>query len=81
MSEIDYCIIGISTDAWRQRIGAFSKHGRCYNGVLLHAVYCAGVTPRFAYVIALLLIVAGVEINPGSPKEDMNHRLERLFMH
>ena len=71
--------MGISTEAWRQRVGAFSQHGRCYNGVLLHVVYCARVTPRFACVIALLLIVAGVEVNPGPPKDDMNHRLERLL--
>ena len=71
--------MGISTDAWRWRTGAFSQHGRCYNGVLLHAVYCVRVIPRFACVIALLLIVAGVEVNPGPPKDDMNHRLERLF--
>ena len=71
--------MGISIDAWRQRIGAFLQHGGSYNGVLSHAVYGARVTPRFACVIALLLIVAGVEVNPGPPKEDMNHRLEQLF--
>ena len=71
--------MGISTDVWRQRIGAFSQHGRSYNGVLLHIVYCARVTLRFACVIALLLIVASVKVNSGPPKEDMNHRLEPLF--
>ena len=71
--------MGISIDAWRQRIGAFSQHRGCYCGVLWHAVYCAQITHRFVYVIAVLLIVAGVEVNPGPPKEDMNLRLEQLF--
>lgn len=55
--------MGICTDTWRRRIGAFSQRRAeyCGLGIARHA----RVTPRFACVIVLLLILGGVEVNPG----------------
>lgn len=75
--------MGVGLETWRQRIGSFSQLGAFYCG----AVHLSGiarysrVTPRLACVIVLLLIISGVELNPGpAPKmDDFVQRLDDLF--
>jgi hypothetical protein len=75
--------MGIGIAAWRQRIGSFSQFASCYRGLSGFARH-ATVTPRLACIIALLLIVGGVELNPGpgQPKQQLDeivHRIDQLF--
>lgn len=71
--------MGIGIDTWRQRIGTFSHHGACSSGVLTDLARRTRVTPRLACVIGLLLIVGGVELNPGPKQDDVSQRLDQLF--
>jgi hypothetical protein len=74
--------MGIGLVAWRCAIGSFSHFGP-YFGCVLHLsgfAHSSRVTPRLACIIAVLLAVGGVELNPGPTKlEDIAHRIDDLF--
>jgi hypothetical protein len=75
--------MGIGIAAWRLRIGSFSQFLSCYRGLSGFAQHAA-VTPRLACIIAILLLVGGVELNPGpgQPKQqldDIMRRIDQLF--
>jgi hypothetical protein len=72
--------MGIGIEAWRQRIGSFSQYGvlsRC--SVCLTGLAChSRVTPRWACVIAIMLVIGGIELNPGPPNTKLDDIIWRL---
>ncbi len=81
--------MGVGIETWRQRIGSFLQYGSISGrAVRLSGLAChSRVTPRLACILAVLLIIGGVELNPGprgsaeptSKIEDIVHRLDDLF--
>ena len=77
--------MGIGVDEWRQRIGLFSsprtsKGLSCSGGLVLPTLF----EPRLACVacvLAMLLLIGGVEQNPGpaTKTDDLVRRMDDLF--
>ena len=73
--------MGIGVVAWRQRIGDVFLVWDTYSGILHLTGHedKARVTCRLACIVVVLLLIAGVESNPGPVKlEDIVHRLDDL---
>ena len=73
--------MGFGVAAWRQRIRMFSQYGATYSGTsnLFSHVDKTRVTCCLACIVVVLLLIAGVESNPGPVKlEDIAHRLNDL---
>ena len=61
---------------------SFSHFGPYYGcAIRLSSLACfSRVTPRLAYILAMLLSIGGVELNPGPVKlEDIAARIDNLF--
>lgn len=74
--------MGISIEAWRQRIGTFSHYGTVNHGTLHpHGhVSQARVTLSLACIFAVLLLISGVESNSGRVMlEDIVRRLDDML--
>lgn len=74
--------MGVSTEIWRQRIGSFSPFPKSVDrhSHLFSPAGRSRVTPRWACVIAALLFIAGVELNPGPTKiDDVLLRIDDLM--
>ena len=66
--------MGISLELWRIRIGVFG-HISASNS---HVTLCCAHSHRLLAVIAYLLLIGCVELNPGPPKVDFQALEERL---
>ena len=77
--------MGIDLMAWRQRVGSFFPSRRlnfCWSSSSLRFAAFNGkrcVSRRVAYVICMLLLMAGVESNPGPTVADLSHRIDDIF--
>jgi hypothetical protein len=73
--------MGIGMEEWRQRIGSFSPYGVIYVSAirLKGLTRYARVTPCWACVICLILIIGGVELNTFSKMDDIIQRLDNLM--
>ena len=73
----------ISLEAWRGRIGSWTKRVRLSSNLprkILKGIIwdniCGISTNLIACVIFVLLVVGGIEINPGPPRKDSNSSSE-----
>jgi hypothetical protein len=73
--------MGIDIATWRARIGSLAHFGPIsyrvphLSGLASHS----RVTPRLACIIAVLLAISCVELNPGPQMDDILRRLDDLF--
>lgn len=72
--------MGIGIEAWRQRIGSFSQYGTLSHGSvrLTGLARYSRVTPRLACIIAIVLVIGGIELNPGPPNTKLDDVVRRL---
>ena len=70
-------LMGISVEQWRTRIGSFCQKVVFQN----HFGHTkTGCNIRLLCVIALLLLIGGVEVNPGPTVAEISKRLDE-FIH
>ena len=68
--------MGISADQWRAKIGLFQQKVHIHFG---HSK-STGCNIRLACVIAFLLLIGGVEPNPGPTVAELSKRLDELIV-
>ena len=72
--------MGICIEVWRQRIGSFIGN-HIYKSCSLPSSCLAGFggsRVRFACIICIFLLMAGIEANPGPPKQNMGDLARRM---
>lgn len=72
--------MGICTEIWRQRIGSFCGNHH-HRGCLSPSSRLDGFSKshiRLACIISAFLLMAGIEANPGPPKQNMGDLARRM---
>ena len=72
----------VSVQAWRARIGAFSSSGNFRRVIFINSGSSGGANSVkygiILTIIAVLLVIGGIEVNPGPPPADNSDVLRRL---